>query len=116
MVNGRDDEQIHGGNVRRVVMQKSAPSLAWRPTSLDHVFGDARLRDFKPELEQFAVDAWRTPKRILDIHPPDQCAQLRVWSCGRPPRVYTSNAVGAKAGPVPMRECLGPDDYENLQD
>src|SRR5580700_9035892 len=39
--NGRDDEQIHGGNVRRVVMQKSTPSLAWRPTSLDYVFGDA---------------------------------------------------------------------------
>src|SRR3989442_13481870 len=29
----------------------SAPSLAWRPASLDHVLGDARLRDLKPELE-----------------------------------------------------------------
>ena len=28
------------------------------------------LRDFKPELEQFAVDAWRAPKRIFDAHPP----------------------------------------------
>ena len=34
-----------------------------------------RLRDFKPELEQFAVEAWRAPKRIFDAHPP---AQLRV--------------------------------------
>jgi hypothetical protein len=39
--NGRDDDQIHGGNVRRVVVEKSAPSLAWRPAPLDHVFGDA---------------------------------------------------------------------------
>ena len=27
---------------------------------LDHVLGDARLSQFKPELEQFAVDARRT--------------------------------------------------------
>ena len=29
------------------------------PPPFDHVLGDARLRDLKPELEQFAVDAWR---------------------------------------------------------
>src|ERR1700739_3231860 len=42
--NGRDDEQIHSCNVRRVVMQKSAPSLAGRPPPFDRVLGDARLR------------------------------------------------------------------------
>jgi hypothetical protein len=31
----------------------------WLGGALDHVLGDARLRDFKPELEQFAADAWR---------------------------------------------------------
>ena len=62
--NSWNNEQIHGGNIRRVVAQKRAPSLTWRPTSLDHVFGDARLRDLKPELEQFAMDTWRSPKRI----------------------------------------------------
>src|SRR5258705_10990110 len=30
-----------------------------------------------PSFEQFAVNAWRTPKRIFDAHPPDQRAQLR---------------------------------------
>src|SRR5437879_1572331 len=39
--NGRDHEQIHGGNVRRVVSQKGPPSLTWRSTSLDHVLGNA---------------------------------------------------------------------------
>jgi hypothetical protein len=57
---------------------ESAPSLARWPSPLDHVFGDARLRDLKPELEQFAVNARRTPKRIFDAHTPDQYAQLRV--------------------------------------
>jgi hypothetical protein len=49
-----------------------------RPSPFDHVLGDARLRDLKPELEQFAVDAWRAQKRILHAHSPDQRAQLRV--------------------------------------
>jgi len=32
------------------------------PPSFDHVLGDALLRDVKPELEQFALNAWRAPK------------------------------------------------------
>src|SRR3984893_7817375 len=75
---GRDNKQVHGGNVRRVVTQEGPPSLAGRPPPFDHVLGDARLRDLKPELEQFAADAWRAPKRIFDAHPADQYAQLRV--------------------------------------
>ena len=65
-------------NVRRVVTQKGAPSLAWRLASLGHGLGDARLRDVKPELEQFAVDARRSPNRVLDAHPPDQHAEVRL--------------------------------------
>src|SRR6516225_1367708 len=47
------------------------------PTPFDHVLGDARLGDFKPQLEQFAVNAWRAPKWVLDTHPPDQRTELR---------------------------------------
>ena len=36
------------------------------------------------ELEQFAVNARRTPKRIFDAHSPDQYAQIRLDG-GRPP-------------------------------
>src|SRR5260370_29536200 len=72
-----NNEQVHGGNVWRVVMQEGPPSLAGRPPPFDHVLRDARLRDLKPEPEQFAVNAWRAPKRIFDAHPPDQRAQLR---------------------------------------
>jgi hypothetical protein len=73
-----NNEQVHGDNVLGVVMQEGPPSLAGRPPSFAHVLGDARLRDLKPELEQFSVNAWRTPKRILHAHPSDQSAQLRV--------------------------------------
>ena len=114
--NGRDNEQVHGGNVRRMITQKGAPSLARRPSPLDHVLGDARLRDLKPELEQFAVNAWRAPKRIFDAHPPDQCAQLRLDLRPPSPSTRLPTPVAAKAGPVPTHERLGPDDCENLQD
>lgn len=43
-----------------------------------HVLGDTRMRGLKPELEQFAMDAGRSPERILHAHPPDQYTQLRI--------------------------------------
>src|SRR5712672_3044584 len=109
-------EQVHGGDVRRVVAQEGSPSLAGWPPSFDHVLGDARLRDLKPELEQFAVDAWRAPKWIFDTHPPDQHAQFRVDL--RSPSLWARlpTPVAAKAGAVPTLKRLGPDDGENLQD
>src|SRR5258707_529056 len=111
-----NNEQVHGGNVRRVVTQEGSPSLAGRPPSFDHVLRDARLRDLKPELEQFAVNAWRAPKRIFDAHPLDQYAQFRVDL--RSPSLWARlpTPVAARAGPVPTHERLGPDDCENLQD
>jgi hypothetical protein len=111
-----NNEQAHGANVWCVVMQKSPPSLPGRRSPLDHVLCDARLRDLKPELEQFAVNAWRAPKRILHVHPPDQRAQLRfdLRSASQWARLPTP--VAAKAGPVLTHERVGPNDCENLQD
>src|SRR6202050_5567887 len=111
-----NNEQVHGGDVRRVVAQEGPPSLAGRPPPFDHVLGDAGLRDLKPELEQFAVDAWRTPKRILHAHPPDQRAQLHVDLRSPSQWARLPTPVAAKAGPVTPPERLGPDDGENLQD
>src|SRR5882757_5971659 len=113
---GRDDKQVHGGNVWRVVTQEGPPSLAGRPPPFDHVFGDARLRDLKPELEQFAVDAWRAPKRVFDAHPPDQRTQLRVDLRSPSQWARLPTPVATKTGPMPTQERLGPDDCENPQD
>src|SRR5450759_4290 len=113
--NGRHNEQIHGSNVRRLVPQKGAPFLTWRSVSLDHVFGDARLRDIKPELEQFAVDTWHTPKRILHAHLPDQRAVVRLGLRPPSPRARLPTPVAAKAGPMPPHERLRLDDREDLQ-
>jgi hypothetical protein len=54
--NGRNNEQVHGGDVRCVVTQEGAPSLGRRSTSLDHVLRDAGLSDLEAELEQLAMD------------------------------------------------------------
>src|ERR1700758_5532535 len=43
-----NNEQVHGGDVRRVVTQEGPPSLAGWPPPFDHVLGDARLCDLKP--------------------------------------------------------------------
>ena len=36
-----DNQQIHAGNVGRVVTQEGSPFLARRSTPLDHILGDA---------------------------------------------------------------------------
>src|SRR5258705_3511374 len=114
--NGRDNEQVHGGNVWSMITQKGAPSLARWHSPLDYVLGDARLRDLKSQFEQLAVNAWRAPKWVLDTHPPDQRAQLRLdW---RPPSPSTRfpTPVATKAGPVPTHERLWPHDREEPDD
>src|ERR1039457_6560185 len=73
---GWGNEQIHGRDVRRVITQEGAPSLAWRSMLPDHVLGDARLRDIKPELEQFTVNTRCAPKWVLDAHPSDQRTEV----------------------------------------
>src|SRR5215471_3661686 len=99
-----------------MITQKGAPSLAWRPTPLGHVFGDTRQRNLKPELEQFAVNAWCAPKRILHAHLPYQRTQLYLDLRATSPRVRFPTPIATKTGPMPTHERLGPNDCENPQD
>src|SRR6202047_4233566 len=97
-------------------MQEGPPSLAGRRPSFDHVLGNARLRDLKPKLEQFAMNTRCSPKRIFDAHPPDQRAQLRLDLWPPSPWARLPTPVAPKAGPMPTHERLGPDDCDNPQD
>src|SRR5260221_7479155 len=114
--NGWNNEQVHGGDVRRVVSQEGAPSLGRRSTSLDHVLRDAGLSDLEAELEQLAMDARRSPQRIFGAHPPDQCAQIGIdlWSASERPGFPTP--VPTETAAMPAHEGLGPDDSDGLQD
>src|SRR5213080_2948500 len=113
--NGRNNEQVHGGDVRRVVTQEGAPALGWRSTSLDHVLRDAGLSDLKAELEQLPMDAWRSPQRIFRAHPPDQRAQVRVDLRPASKRAGLPTPVPPEAGPMPADKGLRSDDGDGLR-
>src|SRR3979409_2390806 len=90
-----------------MVTQEAAPSLRGRFASLDQILRDAGLSDLKAELEQLAVDARRSPQRIVDAHPPDQRAQVRVDLRPASKGAGFPTPVPAEAGSVPSHEGLG---------
>src|SRR4030081_1037560 len=97
----------------------AAMSGAWLCKKVGHSWlgGPRRLTMYlKPELEQFAVDAWRAPKRIFDADPPDQRAQFRVDLRSPSQWARLPTPVAAKTDPMPTHERLGPNDCEDLQD
>ena len=60
-----------------MIVQERFPGLRRRFPVAAHVLPDAGLTDVAAELEQFTMDAWRAPQRILTAHPSDQLAD--VW-------------------------------------
>jgi hypothetical protein len=42
----------------------------------NHVLGYGRLRDLNSQFQQFAVNAWCTPARVVAAHHPDQIPNL----------------------------------------
>ena len=74
----RDDEEVHGGNIWRMIAQEGPPSLAGRSRRFTMYLATLDCATSNPSLSEFAVDARRAPKRIFDADPPDQHAQLGV--------------------------------------
>src|SRR5260370_23370360 len=72
----RHDEQIHRGDAVSMIMKERLPTLRWRASSPGHILGHAGLSDFDAELEELAMDPWRSPQRIGDAHLPDKRANL----------------------------------------
>src|SRR6266568_5533984 len=114
--NGRNNEQVHGADVRCVVTQEGPPSLARGAASLDHVLRDARLSDLETELEQLTMDAWCSPQRIFRAHLPDQRAQVRGDPRSASKRARFPTPVPAEAGSMPTDKGLRSDDRDGLQD
>src|SRR5437763_6726845 len=99
-----------------MVMQEGAPSLGGRPGALDHVLRDARLSDFKAEFEQLAMDTRGAPQWIVNAHPPDQRAQVRVDLRSASKGAGVPPPISPEAGPVPAHQGLRPDDRDGLED
>jgi len=77
---------------------------------------DGRLRHRKAELEQLTMNTRRTPKQVLNAHPPDQhpqiCSDLRPTAYG----VRFPAPIAAKTSTMPAHEGLWPDDRHGLED
>jgi hypothetical protein len=57
---GWHDQEVHGADAPRMIVQKGLPGLRPPSPTSRHVLGDCRLGDLDAELEQLAVDAWCT--------------------------------------------------------
>src|SRR5229473_2477008 len=82
----RDYEQIHRRNAVGMIAQKGLPALRWRLPSPGHVFCHGGLPDIDAKLEQFAMDLWRSPKRVRDAHVANELANVRrcLWPASAP--------------------------------
>src|SRR5262245_25886483 len=77
---------------------------------------DAGLSDLKAELEQLAMDARRSPQRIVNAHPPDQRAQIRANLRSTSMSARFPAPVPTEAGPMPAHKGLRADDRDGLED
>ena len=78
----RHDEQVHRCDLWHMIAQKRPPALIRRSAvPSDDILRHSGLSDLEAELQKLAVDARRTPERVLNAHLLDQRTQI----CGRPP-------------------------------
>src|SRR5438132_7118893 len=105
---GGDREQIQRDQVLRVILQKRAPRLRWRPPWADHVLRNRRLRDRQTQLQQLAVDPRRTPERIRAAHLPNQIPQVPPNRRPTPSASTLPGPVAPEAPAVPPHHGLGP--------
>jgi hypothetical protein len=73
-----DSEEVHRGDGLAMVSEEGQPSLhrIWISRGSPDPSRNAPFRDIETQLEQFAVNAWRSPDWILVNHTRDQGANL----------------------------------------
>jgi hypothetical protein len=76
---GRDREEIDRHQRRHVIVQERSPRLRRRSPMTPHVLSDAGFADVDAEFEQFAMDTWRAPQRVLSVQSSNKLAYLR-WN------------------------------------
>src|SRR6516225_7231576 len=65
-------EEVDRYHCLDVILKECAPGLRRRHPAARDVLAHASLANVDAEFEQFAVDAWRTPQRIIAAHCPNQ--------------------------------------------
>jgi len=87
-----------------VVPQKRAPGVRRRLSPTRHVPRHGGFRDLEAEFEQLAVNARRSPSRVLAGHATDERPDLRIDR-------WPSASVSALPGPVKPEALAVPADH-----
>jgi hypothetical protein len=61
----RAESETHCRHAIFVISEEHFPGLTWPFGSRDHVFGDRRPADIDAKHQEFAMNAWRAPQRVL---------------------------------------------------
>ena len=85
-----------------MIAQECPPSL--RRSAPVHVFGNRRLGDLEPELEQFTMDARGTPQWVLLAHPLDEFVQLTANPGPSRPPARSPAPIGPKPCAMPPQD------------
>src|SRR5260221_13309439 len=98
-----------------MIAQKSLPALRRWPPSPGHVFCHRGLPDIDAKLEQFAVDPWRSPKRVRDAQVANKLANVRrcLWPAAARSRFPAP--IGSEPSAVPADHRLGLENFERVQ-
>src|SRR6267143_512077 len=114
----RNSEEVHRGNRFPVITEKGKPALGRLRISRCpfHPTRDRSLRDIKTEHEKLVMDAWRSPRWVLNDHPENQFLNLlrRLSSPDRPPDLGNQLPVQTEYAPVPTHHRFGRDRNEGL--
>jgi hypothetical protein len=112
---GGDDKHINRRKVGQVVAQKAPPGRGGKPGSPRHPSSDRGLADLDAKLEQFPVDAGRSPQWVVLAHAADQsadfCADLRSSRTARSP-----SPVELEALAMPLDHGRRLDQYHRVND
>src|SRR5215467_3294306 len=87
---GRHSEEVHRDHALDVILQERLPGLRGWIAPAYEVLAHAGFADVDAQLEQFPVDARRTPERIVEAHPTNQLPNLfgHRWTPGLPRRTF----------------------------
>jgi hypothetical protein len=113
-----DGEEIHCRNGLAMVSEERQPSLhrVWISRGSPDPSRDTPFREIETQLEQLAVNARRSPGRILGNHTKDQGANLFADTL---PSSYLADSgdprpIQTKSRPMPVHDGSGSDQDERL--
>src|ERR1700739_3722471 len=89
------------GTTKRSIAPMPSAWSRGRPPPPRHVLGDAGLADLDAELEQLAMDSWRSPQRVGDAHLADQPANFQRYGRATAAMPRFPAPIQSETGAVP---------------